>query len=102
MSVQKLGVASQRAEVAEDGGFCAPHVIHKDHGVGHTVEVHRHRGLNEAPQAGTATLAGFRHVQIRTEMRWQNVAAVRDPAREDKAGGGGKRVSAEQLLQAHS
>lgn len=85
MSIQKLGVASQRAEVAEDRGFRTAHIIHEDHGVRHAVEVHHHGDLNEAPQAGPATLAGLGRVQFGTEMRRKNVAAVRDSGKEDKA-----------------
>lgn len=76
--VQELGIAVQGAEVAEDGSLRASHVIHEHHGVGHVVQVHGHRDLDEAAQAGAPTPARFGHFQILTKVGREEVAAVRD------------------------
>lgn len=82
--VQKLGVTSQGAEVAEGGRFRAAHAVHQHHRVRHAVEVHGHGDLNEAAEAGPATRAGLRHVQVIAEVRGEDVAAIRDPVEEEK------------------
>lgn len=76
--VQELGIAAQRTEVADDGRLRAAHVVHQDHGVGHVVQVHGHRDLNEAAQAGAPALAGLGHFQVFTKVGRQQLTAVWD------------------------
>lgn len=76
--VQELGIAAQRTEVADDGRLRAAHVVHQDHGVGHVVQVHGHRDLNEAAQAGAPALAGLGHFQVFAKVGRQQLTAVWD------------------------
>lgn len=78
MPVQELGVAEQGAEVAEDWSLRAPHVVHEHHGVSDVVQVHGHRDLDEAAQAGAPTPARLGHFQVLAEVGRQELAAERD------------------------
>lgn len=82
--VEELGVAVQGAEVADDGRFCASHVIHQDHGVRDVVQIHGHRDLNEAAQTGAAALARFSHFQILAEVRRKEMATIRDSVEQEE------------------
>lgn len=76
--VQELGVAVQGAEVAEHRSLGAPHVVHEHHGVSHVVQVHGHRDLDEAAQAGAPTPTRLGHVQVLAQVGREEVTAIRD------------------------
>lgn len=82
--VQELGIAAQRTEVADDGRLRAAHVVHQDDGVSHVVQVHGHRQLNEAAQAGAPALAGLGHFQIFAKVGRQQLTTVWDSVGQEQ------------------
>ena len=48
------------------------------------MEVHGHRDLNEAAQAGTSALARFSHFQIFTKVRRKEMTTIRDSVEQEE------------------